>query len=147
MNRLAQCHCGSLRANTSGDPLMVIMCHCRDCQRRTGALAGSGAIFEKAQVTIEGDSKVFERDAQEGRKLRSHFCPHCGTSLYWDGDLRPDWCVVAVGAFADPMFPPPSVSIYEESKHAWVQLPDGIKHSQRGLVSPAAKIDADPPNG
>ena len=137
MNRLAQCHCGSLRATTSGDPLMVNMCHCRDCQRRTGALAGSGAIFEKAQVILEGDRKVFERDASEGRKLRFHFCPHCGTSLYWDGDLRPDWCVVAVGAFADPAFPPPSVSIYEESKHAWVQLPGAIEHSQRGFLSSA----------
>jgi hypothetical protein len=147
MNRLAQCHCGSLRANTSGDPLLVNLCHCRDCQRRTGALAGSGALFEKAQVTLEGDHKIFERDAQEGRKVRFYFCPHCGTSLYWDGDLRPEWCVVAVGAFADPTFPAPSASIYEASKHAWVQLPNGIKHFQRGVVSPAAKADADPPVG
>jgi hypothetical protein len=147
MNRLAQCHCGSLRANTSGDPLMVSICHCRDCQRRTGALAGSGAIFEKTQVSIEGDCNIFEREAQEGRKLRFHFCPHCGTSLYWDTDLQPAWCIVAVGAFADPMFPPPSVSVYEASKHAWVQLPDGIKHSQRGFGAPPVKIDVEPSNG
>jgi hypothetical protein len=132
MNRLAQCHCGSLRANISGDPLMVNLCHCRDCPRRTGASAGSGAIFQKAQVTIEGDRRVFERDGQEGRKVRFHFCPSCGTSLYWEGDFRPGWCVVAVGAFADPTFPPPSMSLFEESKHTWVQLPDGMKHAQRG---------------
>ena len=136
MERLAQCHCGSLRARTSGQPVMVNMCHCHACQRRTGALAGSGAIFEKKQVTLEGDRKVFERDAPQGRKLRFHFCPNCGTSLYWEGDIRPDWCVVAVGAFADPQFPPPSVSIYEESKHGWIQLPDGIKHSQQGFLTP-----------
>ena len=144
MNRTAQCHCGSLRARTTGEPLIVNLCHCRDCQRRTGALAGSGAIFEKTQVTLEGEQKVFERDAAEGRKLRFHFCPHCGTSLYWDGDLRPDWCVVAVGAFADPTFPSPSASIFEESKPAWVQLPDGIKHFQRGSIPP---VDADPSKG
>jgi hypothetical protein len=147
MNRLAQCHCGSLRANTSGDPILVTMCHCRDCQRRTGALAGSGALFEKAQVTIEGDRKVFERDAQQGRKVRFYFCPHCGTSVVWDGDLRPEWCFVAVGAFADPAFPPPSVSVYEESKHAWMQLPDGIKHLPRGVTPPATEDDAGPPKG
>ena len=82
MERIAQCHCGSLRARTSGEPILVNMCHCRACQRRTGALAGSGAAFEKAQVTIEGDSKLFERDGQEGRNVRFHFCPNCGTSLY-----------------------------------------------------------------
>jgi hypothetical protein len=134
MERIAQCHCGSLRAKTSGEPVLVNICHCRACQRRTGALAGSGAIFEKTRVTIEGNSKVFERDAQEGRKIRFHFCPNCGTSLYWDGDLRPDWYVVAVGAFANPEFPPPSVSIYEETKHRWMRLPDGIKHSHRGFL-------------
>lgn len=135
MERLAQCHCGSLRAKAAGEPVMINMCHCRACQRRTGALAGSGAIFEKKQVTLEGNWKIFERDAPEGRKLRFRFCPDCGTSLYWEGDVRPDWCVVAVGAFADPDFPPPSVSIYEESKHRWIQLPKGVKHSQQGFLS------------
>jgi len=67
MERLAQCHCGSLRAITSGAPLLVNMCHCKACQRRTGALAASGAAFAKAQVRIEGHTKVFERDGQSGR--------------------------------------------------------------------------------
>lgn len=69
MERLAQCHCGSLRATTSGDPLLVNMCHCKACQRRTGALAGNGAAFAKTQVRIEGFSKVFERDGQAGRRV------------------------------------------------------------------------------
>jgi hypothetical protein len=130
MERLAQCHCGSLRATTSGDPLLVNMCHCKACQRRTGALASNGAAFAKAQVRIEGPSKVFERDGQPGRKVRFYFCPDCGTSLYWDADVRPDWYLLAVGAFADPDFPPPSVSIFEESKHTWIHLPEGMKHLQ-----------------
>jgi hypothetical protein len=67
MERLAQCHCGSLRATTSGDPILVGICHCKACQRRTGALAGNGAAFAKTQVRIEGSSKVFERDGQAGR--------------------------------------------------------------------------------
>ncbi|AGS25695.1 GFA family glutathione-dependent formaldehyde-activating protein (plasmid) [Rhizobium etli] len=146
MNRLAQCHCGSLRAKTSGDPHTVSICHCRDCQRRTGAVAGSGAIFAKAEVTIEGDRRIFERDAVQGRKVRFHFCPNCGTSVYWEGDFNSDICVVAVGAFADPAFPPPLVSVYEESRHDWLQLPDGMKHAQRGLVS-AAAADKEHGNG
>ncbi|MEB3046014.1 GFA family protein [Rhizobium mulingense] len=98
MKRLAQCHCGSLRAKTSGDPLMVSLCHCRDCQRSTGAVAGSGAVFEKAEVTTEGKWKLFERAGADGRKVRFHFCPNCGTSLYWEGDFNPNLRIVAVGA-------------------------------------------------
>ncbi|ULR46950.1 GFA family protein [Rhizobium sp. K102] len=52
-------------------------------------MAGSGAIFEKTEVTIEGVRKVFVRDAAQGRTIRFHFCPNCGTSLYWEGDFNP----------------------------------------------------------
>jgi hypothetical protein len=62
--------------------------------------------------------------------------------LYWDSDFRPGWRIIAVGAFADPTFPKPSVSVFEESKHAWVQLPKGMKHAQFGLVSSAGKVNS-----
>jgi len=65
MQRLAHCHCGSLRAVTSGEPLLVAICHCKACQRRTGALAASVAGFAKAQVTIEGHTKFFDRTGQQ----------------------------------------------------------------------------------
>ncbi|MDF0699306.1 GFA family protein [Rhizobium sp. MC63] len=144
MKRLAQCHCGSLRAKTSGDPLMVSLCQCRDCQRSTGAVAGSGAVFEKAEVTTEGKWKLFERAGADGRKVRFRFCPNCGTSLYWEGNFNPNLRIVAVGAFADPTFPAPLVSVYERSRHDWLQLPDGMARAQRGLVSLAATVDDRP---
>jgi hypothetical protein len=134
MERLAQCHCGSLRATTSGEPLLVAICHCKACQRRTGAIASSVASFEKAQVTIEGDMKVFDRHGQSGRKVRFYFCPNCGTSLYWEADARPGLYILAVGAFADPNFSPPSVSIFEETKHLWMRLPEGMKHFQGAII-------------
>lgn len=126
---------GSLRAATSGEPLAVAICHCKACQRRTGALASSVAAFEKAQVAIEGDTKIFDRIAESGRKVRFYFCPNCGTSLYWEADARPRLYIVAVGAFADPNFPPPSASIFEETKHNWIQLPDGMKRFRGAIIA------------
>ena len=66
MERLAQCHCGSLRATTSSEPSLVAICHCKACQRRTGAVAATVAGFAKAQVTIEGETRVFDREVQSG---------------------------------------------------------------------------------
>ena len=80
MERLAQCHRGSLRATTFGEPLLVAICHCKACQRRTGALTASVAGFAEAQVTIEGETKILDQDGQSGRKVRFYFCPNCGTS-------------------------------------------------------------------
>jgi hypothetical protein len=122
MFRIAHCSCGSLRVETTGEPTLVAACHCRDCQRRTGAPYSVSAYFKKAQVREEGASKVYIRDGQEGRKLRFCFCPSCGTSVYWEAEYLPDDIGVAVGTFTDPLFPAPTLSVWEEFRHPWVQF-------------------------
>ena len=120
MTKIARCCCGSLRAETAADPIIVSACHCRECQRRTGAPFGVSAYFRKDDVTTAGTSTVYVRDGQEGRKIRAHFCPTCGTTLYWFADLRPDFIGIALGTFADPSFPKPTRSVWEEARHEWV---------------------------
>ena len=53
----------------------------------------------------------------------------------WEPDVRPDLYILAVGAFADPDFPPPSASIFEETKHTWTRFPDGMKHFQGTMLA------------
>ena len=131
MTRTAQCCCGALKLEAEGEPLAVVACHCRECQRRTGAPFGVGAYFDRGQIRASGPSRVYERAGQEGRKLRSHFCPNCGTSLYWELELRPDQIGVAVGGFADPGFPAPTRSVWEESRHGWVAFGHDLPHFER----------------
>ena len=52
MERVAECHCGQLRAITSGEPDSVYICHCKACQRRTGAVIHNGSRWLKSQVRI-----------------------------------------------------------------------------------------------
>ena len=135
MERTACCHCGSLRATVGGEPTVVNVCHCKACQRRTGAVMHSGVYFNKSQVRIEGPEKIYTRDV-EGvrRKISFHFCPTCGSSVYWHLDLRPDHYGIAVGAFADPDFPPPTLSVWEQTKHSWINLPEGIQRFPQARV-------------
>ena len=44
MERIAECHCGQLRAITSGEPESMYVCHCKACQRRTGAIIHTAAV-------------------------------------------------------------------------------------------------------
>ena len=120
MARTAHCSCGALRVEVSGEPDAVVACHCGECQRRTGSVFGVGAYFKKERVRSEGPDKIYVRDGQEGRKLRNHFCPTCGTTVFWEADLRPELIGVAVGAFRESDFPRPTRSVWEESKHEWV---------------------------
>jgi hypothetical protein len=93
---------------------------------------GVGAYFKREHVHAEGHSKIYVRDGQEGRKLRQHFCLTCGTTVFWDADLRPDHIGVAVGAFHDSNFPPPTRSVWEESKHEWVAFARDVSHFAHG---------------
>jgi hypothetical protein len=93
---------------------------------------GVGAYFKREHVHAEGPSKIYVRDGQEGRKLRQHFCPTCGTTVFWDADLRPDHIGIAVGAFHDSNFPPPTRSVWEESKHEWIAFSHDVPHFAQG---------------
>ena len=132
MERTALCHCGSLRVIVSGDPDRVYVCHCAACQRRTGAIMHSGAAYLKSQVRVEGATKVYARNADSGYEIRFHFCPNCGSNVYWEADRFPDEYGIAEGSFADPKFAPPTFSVYEGSMHHWVRLPSGINRFPKG---------------
>ena len=127
--REAHCCCGQLRLTCEGDPVRIAICHCVDCQRRTGSVFGATARFPRPQVTkIEGRSTTFRRVADSGNAITFHFCPDCGATVYWEPARFPDTIAVAVGAFADPGFPAPGHSVYERRRHSWVDTSIAPEH-------------------
>lgn len=126
-DRFASCTCGNLTVRTRGEPVRISICHCLACQKRTGSVFGAQARFPADAVTIEGRSTQYVRFGDEGTSCRFHFCPQCGATVYYVPDAIPGMVSVPVGAFADPGFPPPRVSVYGERRHAWVRLPDDIE--------------------
>jgi hypothetical protein len=117
--RCASCSCGQLSVEVEGDPVRVSICHCLACQQRTGSVFGVQARFPRERVAIEGQASRFTRVGDSGGQVTFRFCARCGSTVYWEPDGLPDFVVVAVGAFADPAFPPPTVSVYEARRHGW----------------------------
>jgi hypothetical protein len=117
VERKATCHCGRLEVVTTCDPVRVVVCHCEDCQRRTGSSYNLGAVFEPADVTSGGKSTIYHRTGELGIRIEFHFCPVCGSNVYWHFD---DMLVVAAGCYADPSFPAPSVSLYGKNRNHWL---------------------------
>jgi hypothetical protein len=126
--REASCSCGQLRLVASGDPVRVSICHCRACQRRTGSVFGVQARFPADRVRIKGDARTYLRVGDGGGEIRFRFCPQCGATVCYSLAAYPDVIAVPVGAFADPGFPAPGVSVYEARRHPWVAVPDGVEH-------------------
>jgi hypothetical protein len=123
----ASCCCGQLRVTCRGEPIRVSLCHCFECQKRTGSLFGVTARFTRENVTLEGRDSVYRRKGDSGNWIEFHFCPVCGTSLWWRLELQPDIVAIAVGAFTDPDFPMPARSVYQHRRHPWVELPEQIE--------------------
>ena len=69
----------------------------------------------------------FVRAGDNGSQFKFRFCPVCGSTVYHTEEGHEDSVAVAVGAFADPTFPAPRVSIYQSRRHPWVELPAGTK--------------------
>jgi len=131
----ARCSCGAVALSLSGPPRLVVACHCVDCQRRTGAPFSVGAFYAAEAVTISGTAKEFTRVADSGGKVRSYFCPDCGSTVYWTADHLPAFVGVAVGAMTDPKFPAPVRSVFEQSKHDWVDMNlAGVEHFPQSSV-------------
>jgi hypothetical protein len=122
--RTAACSCGQLRVTCTGEPVRLSMCHCLECQKRTGAPFGVQARFPRAQMMIEGTATEFARVGEQGNTITLRFCAICGSTVYWTMSNQPDLVAVAVGNFADPDFPAPRVSVYESRRHSWVVMPD-----------------------
>lgn len=107
--------------------MRVSACHCLECQRRTGSVFGVQARFRKTAASFHGKSTVFTRVGDSGNDKSFHFCPDCGSAVYYTFQKHPDIVVIPVGAFGDPDFPEPQVSYYESRRHHWVDLPAGVE--------------------
>jgi hypothetical protein len=104
------------------------MCHCFACQRRTGSAFGLQASFAKDDVHVSGEASTYLRVGDEGSRITFSFCAICGATVHYAIEGREQSLAVAVGAFADPRFPAPSLSVYEERMHHWLALPPQLQH-------------------
>jgi len=89
---------------------------------------GAQARFPSTSVTIHGESREYVRTRDSGGQAHFHFCPVCGSTVFYTLAGAPEHTAIPVGAFADPAFPPPVRSVYEERMHSWVVVPSDIEH-------------------
>src|SRR5262245_75511 len=123
MTRQAQCQCGALSLTAEAEPDAIVMCSCMACQRRSGSPFGEGAYFHRSKLSFSGEAREYVRIADSGNPFHTYFCGACGTSLYFYSARDPDRVGVAVGCFADRLFPAPHRSVFDEHKQAWITLP------------------------
>jgi hypothetical protein len=118
MTLTGQCLCGAIRYRLVGDPKVVAVCHCRDCQRAAGAPAVAWGMFPEAALTVtQGTPKTIN---SSGTAMRS-FCPDCGTGLFYrNAAVLPGLVDVQTATLDDPEALPPRVQVQTAERLGWM---------------------------
>jgi len=117
------CLCGALRYRIAGPLEPSIHCHCRLCQRSTGAPVVTWVSFPAARFAMTRGTPAEYASSSHGRRL---FCATCGTQIAFRSRLRPDDIDVTVASLDHPEQHPPGSHIWTESRLPWLRLDEDL---------------------
>ena len=116
------CLCGAVRYSASVEPVLVGVCHCRDCQKFTGSAFGILVGVPRVAFELRGPVKTFSKPADSGRPIVRLFCPECGSSIAEEPGSRPELVILNGGTLDDPDAVTPAMQIYCDRELSWVRL-------------------------
>jgi hypothetical protein len=122
------CTCRFVRYRMTTKPLFVHCCHCRWCQRETGASFALNALIEADRVQLlQGGVEVIDTPSNSGKGQKISRCPRCRIALWSNyGGAGDAVRFVRVGTLDEPDHFPPDIHIFTASKQSWIVLPPNI---------------------
>jgi hypothetical protein len=137
------CLCGSARFRADGPPLATVACHCRDCQKLTGATNLLTVYFDSTSFRHErGKVASFRKRGASGREADYFRCAACGTRLWHQPLATPQWIMVAAGTLDDPAWVVPAAHIWVSRAASSACIPDGVARWEQGPADRAELISA-----
>ena len=113
------CACGAVRYECSADPVITANCHCRKCQRLSGAPFMSFFAAPKVAVKITGEVRDFECTADSGAITANEFCPTCGSYLFGRTTGMPDLMAITASSLDDPSAFRPGMDLFTARAQPW----------------------------
>lgn len=140
------CDCGQVRYRMLTRPLFVHCCHCRWCQRGSGAAFALNAMIESDRVApLRGEPEWVDTPTASGAGQRIARCPACRTAL-WSHYAGAGALIafVRVGTLDSPDVLPPDIHIFTSTRQPWVVLPPSTpavpEYYDRDLYWPADSL-------
>lgn len=119
------CACGALRYDILGEPVAMLDCQCRQCQRESGTGHQSHLTFAAADVATEGAPTFFESVGDGGTVKHRGFCPTCGNPVYLRFPAMPDLLIVTPASLDDPSLFTPRFATWTAAGQDWDHLAPG----------------------
>ena len=123
-----QCHCGAVRYDMPAETIHKALCHCSDCRRHSGAPAVAWGLVSKDQLKVEGETREYA-SSEHGRR---HFCPECGTALFYTNDvIFPGQIDVQIATLDDPDTIRPEAQIQVADRIGWMETAHELPQFER----------------
>lgn len=114
------CACGAIRYETTAKPVLMLHCHCRDCQRASGGPFSSFAIVPKeAFKLLLGSLKFHPSPSEAGGMTRRGFCAECGNPIVLNPDAVPHIAAIRTASLDDPSWFTLQMDVWTSDAHSW----------------------------
>ena len=132
------CLCGAIRYRVTQHPDKIIMCHCTDCQKASGAGASANTVVPTDSFEItKGTPKVFSKVVDSGNTLMRAFCPDCGSPIYSRRANAPQMTVLKVGSLDAPVDLKVVMNIWTRSARPWMHIDPALDQYPQNRPAPS----------
>jgi hypothetical protein len=117
------CACGAIRYESTAEPVLMVHCHCRDCQRSSGGPFSSFVIvpFEAFKLS-QGSLRFYESSSQAGGETQRGFCTDCGSPIMAQSPVNRDVAAIWTATLDDPSWFTPQMDVWTSDAHSWDQM-------------------------
>lgn len=143
MGQIGGCACGAVRYEITGEPRVLVACHCSECQKQTGSAFGMTLVVRREEFALtQGETRSFTRIADSGNEVLCIFCPDCGARIYNQPAALTKTLNVKPGTLDDTSGLAPAMHVWTSSKQPWVEIPEGAKQFEKNPPLPAKSRSA-----
>lgn len=128
------CFCGAVRYKADAEPVTMLNCHCRDCQRASGSAFAAIVVVPKSAVQIEGELRWHGVIGESGRRVERGFCPTCGSPIAIKLEAIPHILGLQAGSLDDPSVHRPTSDLFTTSAQPWDHLGSDTEKFPRGRI-------------
>lgn len=114
------CACGAIRYESTSEPVLMLHCHCQDCQRSSGGPFSSLVVIQAEGFELSQGSLRFHASSSEaGGKTHRGFCPDCGSPILAKPDTIPHLVAIRTASLDNPSWFEPQLDAWTSDAHRW----------------------------
>lgn len=120
------CLCGNIRYTCEAEPMMMAICHCKNCQKQTSTSFSILVAVPKDSLNIEGELSAYNDQGSSGQAVIRKFCGECGSPIMSDVAALPTMDFLKAGTLDDTSWLKPEAQLWCDSAQSWIKLDDDI---------------------